>query len=305
MKKLITILLAIVMTIPCSFSVFAAEKEGLNLTGYEIQPMYNSSEWYDQITGKITHPVTTDSPEWQTFNTHDEMLEACTIPDDILKEISTRELAELVLNYPMLTDYQLFSNIDQGMDIQIENFNGLRELLNRADGLETLMALYNDMELTKVNIPENILNAPSTSFGSELAEFEEQAPQAYADMEQGLKSDSQCQFIETLLEKFGNSISPTQQKNFDISKSKKDADRLSNYYYEQGTIPKANFVLKTPSGKVVSTSCYLYDRAEMTAAQKTAIKKDITKTYPKATILRDPTRKYNCHSYDCFLLGTL
>jgi len=32
--------------------VFVTEKSGLNLTGYEIQPIYDSSEWYDQSTKK-------------------------------------------------------------------------------------------------------------------------------------------------------------------------------------------------------------------------------------------------------------
>ncbi len=271
MRRIITILLVVAMTVLCPISGFATEKEGLNLEGYEIPPMFDSSEWYDQTTGKVAYPITIDCPEWKTFDTHNEMLEACTIPEDLLKKLSTRELAELVLDYPLLTDFRYFSDMNQGMDIQIKNFNGLRELLNTADGLEVLMNLYEDIELEKVDIPENLLKATGSSFNRELEQLRAQDPQVYAEMGQGFKYDSQCQFIEMILEKFRESISGAQQKDFDISKSKKAANRISGYSYEQGASTKASFVLKTPSGKVVPTSYYLYDRAEMSATEKTAL----------------------------------
>lgn len=86
MRKIITILLVIALNVLCTISGFATEKGGLNLEGYEISPMFDSSEWYDQTTGKVAYPITTDCPEWKTFDTHNEMLEACTIPEDLLKK---------------------------------------------------------------------------------------------------------------------------------------------------------------------------------------------------------------------------
>jgi len=76
------------------------------------------------------------------------------------------------------------------MNMQIKNINGRRELLNRPDGPETLMALYGDIALKKVTIPEKILNTSAVSFRSEVAKFRAQNLQAYAEVEEGFKRDS-------------------------------------------------------------------------------------------------------------------
>ncbi len=86
--------------------------------------------------------------------------------------------------------------------------------------------LYEDIELEKINIPENVLNATGTS---ELEQLREQHPQVYAEMEQMFERDSQCLFVEVVVEKFSNYIPVTHQKKFDISKSKKAANRISDY----------------------------------------------------------------------------
>lgn len=50
----------------------------------------------------------------------------------------------------------------------------------------------------------------------------------------------------------------------------------------------------TPNGSVVSTTTQTY---ELTVAQINAAIAWTQQNYPNAVILRNPTRKYNCHSY--------
>ena len=50
-------------------------------------------------------PVKPGSAEWASFTTSQQMLDACQIPPEILEELSTKELAEICMNYPFLLGY--------------------------------------------------------------------------------------------------------------------------------------------------------------------------------------------------------
>ena len=43
--------------------------------------------------------------QWENFKTHQEKLDACQIPDNILQEIPTAELTTICLEYPLPVSY--------------------------------------------------------------------------------------------------------------------------------------------------------------------------------------------------------
>jgi len=91
-------------------------------------------------------PVKPGTEEWKTFQTHNEMLKACQIPERILNNMSTAALVETVLNYPLLLDMMAYNNIQYGFDQVASRFNGLQELLNREDTGTELIARYHTMD---------------------------------------------------------------------------------------------------------------------------------------------------------------
>jgi hypothetical protein len=108
-------------------------------TGCNNQPpSINSSGAYD-------FSVKPGTDDWKAFTTHDEMLKACQIPEDILKNMSTKGLVETVLNYPLFPDMMAYNSIQQGFTIVAAQFNGLSELLNRKDAGIELLAKYRNM----------------------------------------------------------------------------------------------------------------------------------------------------------------
>lgn len=89
------------------------------------------------------YPVKPGTDGWKKFQTHQEMADACQIPKKILSSLSTKELAAICLQYPLLIDMFAFNIPDDGIDAVFNDFNGIRELFTRDDAAEELLGWYN------------------------------------------------------------------------------------------------------------------------------------------------------------------
>jgi len=90
------------------------------------------------------YPVKPGTEEWKKFQTSDEMIAVCQIPEDILSHLSTEDLTEICLLYPFMYDIFAFNNINDGLDKIFGDFNGIRELYKRNDVSAYLLKLYNE-----------------------------------------------------------------------------------------------------------------------------------------------------------------
>jgi hypothetical protein len=91
---------------------------------------------------KWDYPVKPGTEEWASFTTGQQMVDACQVPNEILEELSTRELIEICMNYPMLFIYTASNDERAGISYMVENFTGFKELSKRKDGLEKLITVY-------------------------------------------------------------------------------------------------------------------------------------------------------------------
>ena len=89
------------------------------------------------------YPIKPGTEEWKKFNSHDDMVEACRIPETICNSISTAELTELCMQYPLLYNAFAFNNLNDGLDKPYGDFNGIRELFGRKDAVHELLQRYN------------------------------------------------------------------------------------------------------------------------------------------------------------------
>ena len=89
-------------------------------------------------------PVKPGSVEWASFTTGQQMRDACQIPPNILEALSTRDLVEICLNYPMWLDYTASNDERTGISYMIKRFNGLNELIERRDGVFELINAYKE-----------------------------------------------------------------------------------------------------------------------------------------------------------------
>jgi hypothetical protein len=88
------------------------------------------------------YPVKPGTEAWKKFNSNEEMVNACQIPEKILSALSTENLTKLCLQYPLLHDVFAFNSINDGLDKLFDDFNGIRELYKRKDVSENLVKRY-------------------------------------------------------------------------------------------------------------------------------------------------------------------
>ena len=79
---------------------------------------------------------------WKENTNRAERGEMLQLPEYVLKNITTDELIEAVLNYPFFSDIYAFNNIRVGINSLFKEFNGFKELFKRDDAAEEILKAY-------------------------------------------------------------------------------------------------------------------------------------------------------------------
>lgn len=114
-------------------------------------PIFASNEicsyggWINE-EGEYAFPITQYDEAWYEFESVVDMRVATQLPEELLNDISTKELVRLVLKYPLLCDMKAYS-IEEGYAHIKEQFNGIQELVSREDAYEELLAAYDSYDI--------------------------------------------------------------------------------------------------------------------------------------------------------------
>ena len=65
--------------------------------------------------------------------------------------MTTRALAETVMDYPFLIDMYAYGDTSLGYEVVSETFNGLAELESRPDALSTLVEIQQEQDIQESN----------------------------------------------------------------------------------------------------------------------------------------------------------
>ena len=85
------------------------------------------------------YPVKPGTDEWAELKSHQEMISACIIPENVIKTMSTDGLVQTCLNYPLFGDILFYDNLQDGFNAIANSFNGFKELIQKEDaGIKTL-----------------------------------------------------------------------------------------------------------------------------------------------------------------------
>lgn len=101
-------------------------------------------------TGSWDYPVKPGTSKWVSLIDHRDMINACLIPDEVLHAISTSQLIDLCMEYPLSVDVLAYKTPMEGYKIVSGYFNGIPELLSREDNKSQLLS-----KLKKVNSESN------------------------------------------------------------------------------------------------------------------------------------------------------
>jgi len=98
------------------------------------------------------YPLKPGMDEWNQLKTEEERIAAVQVPEDILKHLSSEELVQLVITFPLFGDYGAFSTPqNDGFYIMRERFNVFGHLLTRKDAGKHLIAVYKDAGMKGFN----------------------------------------------------------------------------------------------------------------------------------------------------------
>ena len=86
------------------------------------------------------------------------------IPEDQLVSMSTQDLVITCMNYPAWLYFTAFNNPQDGDRLSISIiFNGLQELMKRADAPVELLSVYKQMDAARMAPKSNAINQTSWS----------------------------------------------------------------------------------------------------------------------------------------------
>ena len=161
-KMLLLAMMALVALTACTTD----EPEAQLPTGYDNNqdlPMFE----YDKNKDFAFWPTPTiddseltgggyDFAYWQEHKSEAENVEAmmamCNIPKNLLKAMSTRNLAITCSNYPYNAVFMAYNDAYKGFLGTIAHFNGYAELMKRNGGLQTTLDLYAELDSRALDI---------------------------------------------------------------------------------------------------------------------------------------------------------
>lgn len=149
-KKLMTLLLAMLALIGCSDDKESKDEPTPTIEVDPKMPVLPVEDFQMWPT-----PTIDDSNlqgegylfgYWQQHKdeaqTGEELVAMCNVPDDLLKNMSTANLAWTCFNHPYNTSWPAYNNPYEGMIGLIRRFNGYNELMRRATGRDAAINLY-------------------------------------------------------------------------------------------------------------------------------------------------------------------
>lgn len=111
----------------------------------------------ESLKSKYYH-ILPGTEEWKSLQTGKEMWDSCQLSEDMLKDLSTEELIEACMEFPMAYDFIAADTERKGIAFAIEQFNGLTELVGREDAVCKLIEEYGKMDFNGERIGTRTIN---------------------------------------------------------------------------------------------------------------------------------------------------
>ena len=219
--------------------------------------LFSQSKW--------DYPIKPGTEKWKSFQTYSEMVEACKIPENIIKKMTTEELLEAYDKYPLKWIYLSFNSPIKGFEEQIASSSALKELLQRKDAGNVVLKKYKTMKADEKEILalKNKNISTNDYFLYKLLLSREEISSKISE-----KDDVDFIKKETL---------PVKQLQRSRSNSFTTPRGTPYSYYIRSDGPDDPF------------EPYSFDVAGTDA--------NFISLFPNATFLSSSTRTYNCHAY--------
>lgn len=225
--------------------------------------------------------------EWEQLQTHDQMLASLQIANEELANLSTTDLVEACVNYPLSIDCFMYNDFNHGLKVIMDNFNGFKELQTRDDAMLELISYY-----------ENFLQ--QLDYVVSYSE-EDVNPFEFAFIELMLSSGefgdiSQFPQTETLLDRSDKIRYRLNSLSGDICETV-HTQLLTKVFGSKGyrsPSSQSTVTIYTKNGfavKAINRIC------NDNSAERISGLNYILEKYPNVEIVGDASCTYNCHAY--------
>ena len=258
-------------------------------------------------------PVKPGTEAWNKLETETERLSALQIPENILKSMSTQDLIITCMNYPAMGYYTAYNNPQEGMDIVIQNFNGLQELMNRSDAPNLLLSVYKQMDDELISTK---MNQGSSNFQTIKRGFFEWIITQDAILNKMDESNRSVLLEEAQKRLYQKIDSKEEYSSLDYQPSLHLINRLKtnlNKRSEEESVDESstislyslsdltegvytNYTIQTPNGTTVNALKLV--SGELTNSEKNELKDYWMDYYDnRISFAGEATNQYNCHAY--------
>lgn len=107
------------------------------------------------------YPTLPGTPEWDALKDNQEKIDACVVPQEILDNMTTEEVLETLLNYPLQANISAFNSIQAGVEVVYHWYSGevLSTLLSRPDRADVILHRYQNTPLEGKTTDETFENS--------------------------------------------------------------------------------------------------------------------------------------------------
>lgn len=288
-QKIVSLVTSVLTVLTVTTAPFTAAAAG-KTTDYTIKDYAAAESYYNRVVL---------SKSWQNSDDRNERGEMLQLPAYMLNRMTTDALVEAVLDYPYFYDIYAFDDVQEGVDLMMQTFNGVRELADRDDVASVLLDKYSGEEVLT-----DASSADAEVF--RLTNLEVLLSQDFVTTKFNKKEKSK--FVKNIASKMDDKIaSPvygdyTNNLVFELTEeNSKDSSLLKNMESVRDSKATSTYV-KTPNGTKVAATAYSTE--PLSSSQISSINKKYDAAYPKAKRLRSASGKYNCHSYAWYSTST-
>lgn len=316
-KGIVTMVLSasMIISVPFFGETINAKK---SVTHNEHCNKYEEKVWKQYGVGE--YPTDEASKEWKEMD-YPETVSACELPKDMVTDMSTDDLTEYVLNYPLLIDVYAFDDIESGIEHLKDTSNVCAELFSREDAIPSLIDAYETLDCDYNSVAEGTRLISENGYLQEIF-FESYFGYNVEELSRDEKNDikeimedkfdqkNDCVkafstatvFFDAAYESTGELQSDMLPEN--MEEYYEDEENIttlagynssSNYMYNPCNGAWCNYGTYTKYAR--NAKCYKYISGEYSAIEQGLMDSAFLAAHPSFTYLDCASKKYNCHSY--------
>ena len=112
-----------------------------NITGTQLTDEEIAEGYFPKDYNGYRYPVLPTMSTWP-YGNHGDMVIACQVPEEELSKMTTMQLVETVLYYPLAGDTYTYNSMEMAYDLFKNYNNAFRELSQREDRVKCLNEYY-------------------------------------------------------------------------------------------------------------------------------------------------------------------